>query len=122
MKTLLGLRVSHPAHLYMGLTIWCVWFVAVYGGLSVACALAPPDPAMGSLNPVNLGLGVLTLLTTAGLIYLAYGCWRMAPAAERDAPERQGRFITRLSAGLYLLSGGATLAVGLPILALPPCI
>ena len=84
MKAPLGLRVSHPAHLVIGLTLWSVWFVAVYGGLSVACALAPPDPYQGSVNPVNLGLGLLTVLTTAGLIYLAFACWRLAPTAERE--------------------------------------
>lgn len=122
MKTVLGLRVSHPAHLSIGLTVWCLWFVAVYGGLSVACALAAPDPGQGAVNPINLGLGLLTLLTTAGLGYLAFTCWQLAPAAEGDSPERQGRFFARLSAALYFLAGGATLAVGLPILALPPCI
>ncbi len=44
------LNFTHPIHLAVGLTLWSVWFVAVYSGLSVACAVTPPPPEAGALN------------------------------------------------------------------------
>jgi hypothetical protein len=37
------LSITHPLQLVPGLIIWALWFIAIYGGLSVACALAPPN-------------------------------------------------------------------------------
>ena len=44
------LNFTHPIHLIVGLTLWSVWFVAVYSGLSVACAVNPPPPEARSLT------------------------------------------------------------------------
>ncbi len=68
----------HPLQLTLGLIVWSVWFVALYGGLSVACAVAPPAATLGALTWINGLLLLLTLATTALLAYWAHGCWRAA--------------------------------------------
>jgi hypothetical protein len=110
----------HPMHLVLGLVLWSVWFVAMYGGLSVACVVAPPAEAAGALTWINGVLLLLTLFTTALLLYAAWRCWQAAGAADVD--EKQARFVARVSAAVYLASAGAVLAVGLPVIVLPPCI
>ncbi len=111
------LSVTHPIQLVLGLIIWALWFVVIYGGLSVACVIAPPDISSGSYTWINGSVLVLTLLTTGFLLILANVC--------RRAALRKGsgiiRFITGVAAGIYLASAVATLMVGLPVLALPPC-
>ena len=51
------LNFTHPIHLIVGLTLWSVWFVAVYSGLSVACAVNPPPPEARSLTLLSVALG-----------------------------------------------------------------
>lgn len=114
---------QHPLHLLLGLVIWSGWFVALYGGLSVGCALAAPNEAAGPMNWLNATLALLTLLTVGLLLFLAGGCWR----ARRDhqampSVEQRGPYLAGLSAALYLLSAAATLFIGLPLLILPPCV
>lgn len=111
-------RFTHPVHLVLGFIIWSFWFVAVYGGLSVACAVAPPGDALGAATAINVWLLLLTFLTTALLLYLAFRCWRAA------APGMQGllRFLPQVAAGAYLAAAIATFAVGLPAMVLPPCV
>lgn len=111
------LTATHPGHLVIGLTIWAIWFVVVYGGVSLACAIAPPTPAAGPWNWINAGVGVLTLATIAGLSAVALFCWRGRRAA---SPARH--FVATTAAGLYLIAAVATLAVGAPALRLPPCV
>lgn len=113
-------RATHPVQLVLGLIVFSVWFVAMYGGMSLACELAPPPLRQGHFTWVNAALGVLTLATTAVLIFWTWLCWHQAPGP-KDA-DRTGRFIARVSAGVHAISALSTLAVGLPVLALPPCI
>ncbi len=101
---------QHPLQLVLGLTVWAIWFVALYGGLSVACKLAPPPASAGALTWLNGALLLFTLATAALLGYWARLCWRA-----------QG-FIARVGAGVHLASAVATLAMGLPALVLPPCV
>ena len=110
---------THPVHLVLGLIIWAVWFVVLYGGLSVGCALAPPDVALGSLSWLNAVLLILTLACAAVLLWLAACCWRGRASAGGDLPRQ---FIVHVGAAIYLLSAAAVLLVGLPVFALPPCI
>lgn len=107
----------HPLHLILGLTIWSIWFVVLYGGLSVACKLAPPDPVAGALSWINALLMPLTLVVVALLAWAARWCWQ--GRADSDALRC---FMARTAACLYLLSALATLAVAMPIVFLPPCI
>lgn len=114
------LSALHPVQIPLGLVIWSLWFVAIYAGLSVACAVAPPPPGTGPLNGLNLALGLLTLVTLLGLLWLARRFWRMtAPGHTLNA--RQA-FVTRMAAGMHLIAALATLFVGLPLLWLPPCV
>ncbi|MFA5676888.1 MAG: hypothetical protein WC953_00570 [Pseudomonas sp.] len=108
----------HPLHLVLGLTVWSAWFVVLYGGLSVACQLAPPDPANGPSTWVNPLLWLSTLVVVAALLWAALRLWRAAP----DQSQANRRYISLTSAALYAVSAFATLAVAAPVLFLPPCI
>lgn len=110
----------HPLHLVLGLIIWAAWFVAMYGGLSVACSVASPAPADGAQTWINAALLALTLVITVLLLIQGYRCWRASSSAENGGRSR--RFISRVAAGVYLLSAIATLMIGLPVIALPPCL
>lgn len=112
------LRLTHPIHLVGGLTLWGIWFVAIYGGLSVACTVAPPSPDRDALTGINVVLGVSTLGTAILLLWLTWACMK----ASRRTQVRRERFFALASAGIYLFSAGATLFVGYPVMFLPPCI
>lgn len=112
------LKLTHPIHLVGGHTIWGVWFVTIYGGLSVACSVAPPDSGRDALTGINAAIGISTLATTALLIWLT---WASMKAARRTAVRRE-RFFGIVSAGNYLFASGATLFVGYPVIFLPPCL
>ncbi len=124
----------HPAQLALGLVIWSVYFVAVYSGLSIGCALQAPDADNGPRNWLNLSLLVLTLLTAGWLLGQAYRCWRTpASAHQPDSAERASRepgsgqltsfrkFIASVALGVNLVAGIATLAIGTPLIVLAPC-
>lgn len=116
-------RPDHPAQLLLGLTLWAVWFVLLYGGLSVGCAVAPPAEQSGAINPLNATLMLLTLVVTGVLLLAAWRCMRAAPEPDSNSKESANRrMIARVSAGLYLFSALATLGIGLPVLVLPPCL
>lgn len=111
---------SHPLHLVLGLAIWAAWFVMVYGGLSVACSLAPPARASGPFTWINGVLLLLTLAVVLLLLFLGWRCWRWKPACQdRD---RDPEFISRVATLLYILTAAATLMIGLPVAVLPPCL
>lgn len=112
-----NLPLTHPLHLAIGLTLWSLWFVIVYGGLSVACAVAPPAPGAGALTPINLALGLLTLATVALLAALAWRSWQVAGAASG-----RGCYVARVAAWLYAFSAVGTLYIGVPVIAVPPCL
>lgn len=114
------LRPTHPIHLLAGLTIWLIWFCALYAGLSLACQWAPPPPWLGPWTWVNGVLGLLSLVSVALLLWAALRCWR-GPRAGRGSTQPR-RFIAAVSAGLYLLAAIATLAVSATLLLFPPCL
>ncbi len=113
------LSPTHPMQLVLGPTVWAAWFVVLYGGLSVACAVAPPASELGMMTWLNGVLLMLTLGTVAVLVQWAGNCWKAAPAIEAGSVRR---FIARVSAGAHLIAAITTLAVGLTTLALPPCV
>lgn len=110
----------HPIQIPLGLVIWSLWFVALYGGLSVACSVAPPPADDGAWNWLNLALGGLTLATLLALLWLARRFCRMT-APGHGLNERQV-FVTRMAAGMHFIAALATLFVGIPLLQLPPCV
>ena len=115
--TMQRLHLTHPLHFVIGLTLWCIWFVAVYGGHAVACAVAPPAPEQGVFTLVNAMLLVVSIVAIALLTALTLGCCR-------EAKQHAGRlrFNAAVSAGLYLFSTLGVLFATLPILGIPPCL
>lgn len=109
----------HPLQLALGLIVWSAWFVALYGGLSVGCALAPPAVEFGARTWLNGLLGALTALSFGWLIRQGWVCWRAAASGRADSPPR--RFITAVGAALYAVAAVSTLVIGIPVLVLPPC-
>lgn len=111
------LHLTHPIHFVIGLTLWSIWFVVVYGGQAVACDVAPPLPEQGVFNLLNGWLLGVSVLATAALAVLAWGCCQIAK-------HYQGRlrFNAVVSAGLYLFSALGVVFVALPILGVPPCL
>ncbi len=113
----------HPLQMVFGLIVWSGWFVFIYGGAAIACAVSPPDPGQGATNWLNGVLLVLGLLLTLFLLFSARRCWLARPAVSKSAADKATqRFIASAAAGVYLVSALATLAVGLPALTLPPCV
>ncbi|HBZ95080.1 MAG TPA: hypothetical protein DEO91_15700 [Pseudomonas sp.] len=109
----------NPIHIPLGLVLWSLWFVAIYGGLSVGCALVPPDPAQGQWTWLNGLLALLSLVTAIALLLLARLFQR---AARRDRATQSERFVARIAAGVNLIGAIATVFVALPTLSLPPCL
>ena len=109
----------NPIHIPLGLVLWSIWFVAIYGGLSVGCALLPPAPEQGQWTWLNGSLMVLSVLTVVALLGLARLFQR---AAGNEQAAQSERFVARLAAGVNLIGAIATVFVALPILSLPPCL
>lgn len=111
------LHLTHPGHFVGGLSLWGIWFIAVYGGLSVACAVAPPDPAQGAFTHINISLLLVSLITALLLAGLAWGCFQ-------EAKQHKGRqhFNAFVSAWLYVFSTLAVMFVAGPMVGLPPCL
>lgn len=110
---------GHPLQLALGLIVWSLWFLGVYAGLSVACAVAPPDISRGAITWINGVLLAPTLAVAALLLYWGGQCWRASGASEGNPRKR---FIARVGAGVHLAGAVAALAIGLPLLRLPPCV
>ena len=115
-------KLTHPIHLVSGLILWGLFFVVIYAGLSVACSVAPPAPERDMFTGINAGVGVVTLVTTALLGWLAWA----SVVAGRRAGRKEGlgreSYFAYVSAGMFLFSACGTLFVGLPIAMLPPCL
>ncbi|MDR8016139.1 hypothetical protein [Ectopseudomonas guguanensis] len=109
----------NPVHIPLGLVLWSIWFVAIYGGLSVGCAWLPPEPEQGQWTWLNGSLAVLSLLTALALLGLAR-LFQLAGRKDRASPPE--RFVARLAAGVNLVGAIATVFVAIPILSLPPCL
>jgi len=112
---------DHAWHLVLGLTLWFIWFCATYGGVAVACAVAPPSPALGPVNWLNA-----TVLLLAATCTSAFGCaaWVSARATRRvpaDAAGAGRRFIARSASALYAIAALSTALVALPAVLLTPC-
>lgn len=110
----------HPIHLFLGLAIWAACFVALYGGLSVGCAIAPPDADKLSSTWINGAILAVALLVGGCLLWYAYRCWQASARLQKES--RLKRFISRTAAMVYLVSAFASLALGVPGLVLPPCV
>jgi len=116
---------GHAWHLVLGLTLWFIWFCATYGGVAVACAVAPPSPALGPLNWLNATVLVLAAACTCAF---GFAAWFSARAARRltiagatGATGAGPRFISRSATALYATAALSTALVALPAVLLTPC-
>lgn len=103
------LNPAHPAHLVIGLSLWSIWFVGIYSALSLYCDLSETSAKFSSTTILNTGILLSTAVFTALFVWAGICCWRAGSVA-------------RISAGLYWAAAIATLAVGGPVLYLPPCL
>lgn len=108
---------AHPLHLVLGLLLWSLYFIIVYGGMSVGCSASEAAYSTSIFNWINGFVLLVTLVFTLLLLWFAWQCHKATPEEAS-----QGRFLLRLSAVLYLLSAAATLFVGLPGVIYPPCL
>jgi hypothetical protein len=108
-------------HLVLGLTLWFVWFCATYGGVAVACAVAPPSPALGPMNWLNATVLLLAAACTAGFGLAAWLSARAARPGPAGAAGARQRFIARSASALYATAALSTAVVALPALLLAPC-
>lgn len=115
-------RPAHAWHLVLGLTLWLVWFGVTYGGVAVACAVAPPEAGRGVLNWVNASVLGLAAVTMAAFAAGAWVNWRKALRMAAGGACERPRFVARVSVALYVIAAVSTAAVALPALMVPPCV
>lgn len=113
---------GHAWHLVLGLTAWFAWFCATYGGLAVACAVAPPPPDAGVFTWLNAAVLLLAAVCTTGFGVGAVRCARAARQESTHAAALRRRFIARASAWLYAIAALSTALVALPAVLLAPCV
>ncbi|PKO65566.1 MAG: hypothetical protein CVU22_19405 [Betaproteobacteria bacterium HGW-Betaproteobacteria-16] len=109
-------------HLVIGLALWFAWFCATYGGVAVACALAPPSPAQGAWTWLNAAVLLLAVGCTAAFGGAAWMSARGAQHLKTDATQARQRFMARAATALYATSAVSTALVALPAVVLPPCV
>ena len=102
-------------HLVVGLTLWFAWFCATYGGLAVACAVAPPSPAEGAWTWLNLAVLLLAAACTGAFAGAAWASSRAHGKGERQ------RFLVRVATALYAIAALSTAMVALPAVVMAPC-
>lgn len=116
------LDATHPLQLALGLAVWFAWFCLAYAGMSVACSVAAPAPQAGVYNWINGTLLLVTVATAAALAWAAWTCSRAAGRVPAAADDGRRRFVARSAALLHTTAAIATLALGLPMVLLPPCV
>lgn len=114
------LSLFHPMQIVLGLIIWAVWFVVIYGGIGVVCGVAPPPVEQGALTWIN---GLMLVLGIAFAAYLGHRSWLCYKAApEFGAGDPHGRFISRIASFVYGFAAVASLGIALPVVLFPPCV
>lgn len=109
-------------HLVIGLTLWFAWFCATYGGLAVACAVAPPPPGQGAWTWLNAAVLLLAAACTTAFGVTAWRSARTVPGAATEANGTAQRFIARASTALYASAAVSTAVVAWPAVLLAPCL
>ncbi len=133
------LPAFHPMQKILGLIIWSLYFVFMYGGLSVACNHFSPGADKGALTWINALVLVTTLLVTLGLLHQAWRGWKVLQHHKHQRAQRNKQqqpkkhdppsetlppheFILYVSVAVYCVAAVATLGTGLPALVLAPCL
>lgn len=114
------LHPLHPIQLVFGLLVWSGWFVTVYGGTGVICAVAPPPVDADMKTWVNALVLAMGTLVGAFLLFNAWRCWKATPDYDVGKPDK--RFLGRVAGGVYLVAAIASFGLALPALFLPPCV
>lgn len=102
--------------------IWMVYFFVVYLIAEARCSISLLEFELLGAPAASVATVVLTMLAIGAILGFGAGSWRRwdRPDEQSDVVE-QGRVLGLLG----LISGAifvvATLAVGLPVLFLPPC-
>ncbi|OEC36433.1 hypothetical protein SAMN05216600_101410 [Pseudomonas cuatrocienegasensis] len=109
----------NPIHIPLGFIIWSLWFVALYGGLSVACEVAAPPAEAAQWTWLNALLLAGTLAIVVLLAALTHGFWR---ASQRARQRPKERFVAWTAAGVNAIAALACVFIALPILSMPPCL
>jgi hypothetical protein len=109
----------HPLQILLGPSLWALWFVALYGGLSIACVRAPPATS-GPGNWLSITLAIVSLGLAGLLAGCALRCLRAARQAAATSPGAS--FVGRLAAGTHFAAALSMLFIALPLVRLPPCL
>ena len=109
-------RTSDVVVASAGFLLWSACFVALYGLLSITCML----PTLGL--PVMQPGSVTFMLAAVWALFIAAHLIAVAVNGRRyRAAGHEAGFVLRLGLYLNLAGLGATLFIGAPVLALPPC-
>lgn len=103
-----------------GLIVWSSAFVALYGGMSLACVYGVPDFTWAGLHGINWALLLLLVLHLALLGWMTWYSWRGLRRLGHDAPRSQ-RFAWRTTYLLNVAGLFGTAWIGFPILFIVPC-
>jgi hypothetical protein len=107
--------------------LWSVRFMLVYVLIEVACRsefLGFNLLGLAGLSALNLGLGLLTIVVTAWITWVAYGIWREAPEGDEaglGAAEGRRRTLAVAGVGIGLLMIFVTVLEVLPVFFIAPC-
>lgn len=115
-----SLRFSRPTALVTmiaGYLVWSSCFVVLYSLLSIGCELQWQRFGLLGISSITLMLIFAWLLHLLALGWLIRAAWQ----AERAGLPPPSRFVRRVTLILHLTAFAATIWIGLPILALPPC-
>lgn len=112
-------RVSGMAvlHALYGLGVWAICFVVLYAGVSIGCGTSLPGHNIGPINgltAVLVALWVLHVGVSACLVIRANRALRAGHSSRC--------FMQRLTLFLHSTAFVATVAAGLPVLLLVPCV
>lgn len=104
-------------HALYGLGVWAICFVVLYAGVSIGCGTSLPGHSIGPVNgltAVLVGLWLLHSGVSASLVMRAIRAIRAGHPSQY--------FMQRLTLFLHSTAFVATVAVGLPVLLLEPCV
>lgn len=105
-----------------GALVWTSAFVTLYSVYSLACANLDVAAEAGLANPVTLSLVAIVVAHAAAMsLLLARWYWRPV-TAQPEEPDASRNFRHRVEGLVLLMSSGALVFLGFPVLMVAPCI